>query len=71
MALTLREQLGNRLVALRKQRAEKAAAFASQIAVIDGQVTAIQGLATNWDTLTLDQALALLAQTGVSLDLKS
>jgi hypothetical protein len=71
MALTLREQLGNRLAALRKQRTEKAATFAGELSRIDAQVTAIQSLAQNWDTLTLDEALALLAQTGVSLELKS
>jgi hypothetical protein len=68
---SLRERLVERRRALLIQRAEKAADFARQLAVIDAQIAAIQSLAQNWDTLTLDQALAQLELTGVSLDLKS
>jgi hypothetical protein len=71
MANPLKAKLQDRFQALTKQRAEKAAAFAAQLALIDAQIDALRSLAQNWDTFTVDQALAALDQTGITLDLKS
>jgi hypothetical protein len=71
MANPLKAKLQDRFQALTKQRAEKAASFAAQLAAIDAQIDALRSLAQNWDTFTVDQALAALDQTGITLDLKS
>lgn len=71
MALALRQRLQERFAALQAQRAEKAAKYQADLAAIDAQIAALRTLAQNWDTLTLDQALAALEQTGVRLDLQS
>jgi len=71
MANPLKAKLSERLAALQAQRAEKAAEFAAILALIDAQITAIRDLAQNWDTYTVDQALAKLAETGVRLELES
>jgi len=70
VANPLKAKLLDRYNALRVQRAEKAAEFQAIIAKIDAQIAALQNLAQNWDTLTVDEALAGLEQTGVTLELK-
>jgi len=71
MANPLKQKLIDRLTALQTQRSERAAEFQAQLAKLDDQIAALRTLAQNWDTLTVDQALADLAQTGITLDLKS
>lgn len=71
MANPLKQQLIDRLTKLQTQRSEKAAEFAAILAKYDAQIQAIRDLAQNWDSLTIDQALAELAQTGITLELKS
>jgi hypothetical protein len=71
MANPVKQKLVDRLAALQTQRSEKAAEFAGQLAKIDDQITALRTLAQSWDTLTVDQALAALEKTGVTLELKS
>ena len=67
----LKQKLIDRFAALKTQRDEKAAQFAAELASIDAQLAALRDLAQNWDTLTVDQALAELAATGIRLDLQS
>lgn len=71
MASPLKTKLQDRFQALTMQRAEKVAQFAAIIAAIDSQLDALRSLAQNWDTYTVDEALATLERTGVTLDLKS
>ena len=71
MANPLKQKLVDRFTALKTQRDEKAAQFASELAAIDAQLAALRSLSLNWDTLTVDQALAALDQTGIRLDLQS
>lgn len=69
MANPLKDKLVARYQALVKQRQEKAAEFQSQLALLDAEISALQTLAQNWDTYTVDQALTALAQAGVRLDI--
>lgn len=71
MANPLKQKLIDRLTALQTQRSEKATEFSAQLARYDAQIVALRNLAQNWDTLTVEQALAGMEQTGVTLELKS
>jgi len=71
MSNPLKDKLIERRTALQSQRTEKQAEFAAILAHYDSQIAALQILAQNWDSLTLDQALAKLTETGISLELKS
>ncbi len=71
MANPLKQKLTDRLQALQQQRAEHVARHQAELALIDGQIAAIARLAQNWETYTVEQALAELDKTGVILDLKS
>jgi hypothetical protein len=67
MADTPRDRLNARKLALEKNRAEVQAQCDAQLARIDTQITTCANLLANWDRLTVDQALAGLAQTGVNI----
>lgn len=71
MANPLKQKLIDRFTALQTQRSEKAAEFQAQLAKYDSQIAALRTLAQQWDTMTVEQALTALEQTGVTLDLKS
>jgi hypothetical protein len=71
MANPLKEKLADRLHALQQQRTEKAQRFQGELATLDAEIAAIVKLAQNWDTYTVDQALAALADAHIALDLKS
>jgi hypothetical protein len=67
----LKEQLSDRLRKLRDRRTELVAQRANEIARIEEQITFCQGLLDNWDTFTIDEALAALVKTGVRIKLES
>lgn len=67
----LKEKLQRRLAALMTQRSERVAAFNAELAELDKQITAIRNLAQQWDSLTVEQGITLLNQTGVRFDLQS
>lgn len=67
MADTPRERLEARRAALVKQRDDVQAQYDAQLARINQQIGACANLLANWDRLTVDQALAGLAATGVNL----
>lgn len=71
MANPLKQKLQDRLQALQAHRQETAQRAQAQLAAIDGQIDAIKTLAQQWDTLTVDQALAALNQAGILLELKA
>jgi hypothetical protein len=70
MAVNLREALIARVSALKRQRTEKVANTQREIDALTAQITAAESLASQWNTLTPDQALALLDQTGLRLEVK-
>jgi hypothetical protein len=70
MAVNLREALIARVTALKRQRTEKVANTQREIDALTAQITAAESLAGQWNTLTPDQALALLDQTGLRLEVK-
>jgi hypothetical protein len=70
MAVNLREALIARVTALKRQRTEKVANTQREIDALTAQITAAESLASQWNTLTPDQALALLDQTGLRLEVK-
>lgn len=71
MSNVLKQKLVERLTALQSQRSEKQAEFSAILARYDAQITAIRDLAQTWDSITVDQALTKLADTGINLELKS
>ena len=70
MALNLRPRLVERVRELKAKRAEMVATAQQQVATLDAQITAAETLATTWDTLTPDQALTLVEQAGLRLEVK-
>jgi hypothetical protein len=70
MAVNLREALIARVSALKKQRTERIAASQREVDALTSQITAAESLAGQWNTVTADQALALLEQTGLRLEVK-
>jgi hypothetical protein len=70
MAVNLREALIARVRALKSQRTEKIANSQREIDAMTTQITAAESLAAQWDTLTPDQAIALVEQTGLRLEVK-
>ena len=70
MAINLREALVLRVQALKKQRTERIAASQREVDALTSQITAAESLAGQWNTVTADQALALLEQTGLRLEVK-
>jgi hypothetical protein len=70
MAVNLREALIARVSALKKQRTERIAASQREIDAMTSQITAAESLAAQWTTLSPDQAIALLEQTGLRLEVK-
>jgi hypothetical protein len=68
MAVNLREALIARVSALKKQRTERIAASQREIDAMTSQITAAESLAAQWTTLSPDQAIALLEQTGLRLE---
>jgi hypothetical protein len=70
MALNLRAKLIERVTALVKQKAEKEAAHQREIDALDSQIAAAQSLAAQWDTLKPDEAIALVEQAGLRLEVK-
>ena len=67
----LKDKLQERFLALQKQRAEIVARQAGEIATIDGHINALRTLAQQWDSMTVEQALTALEQTGIRLELQS
>lgn len=67
----LKQKLIDRGVALKAHRDELAARYTAELSTLDARIQALRDLALNWDTLTVDQALAQLDATGVLLELKS
>jgi hypothetical protein len=59
-----------RVSALKKQRTERIAASQREIDAMTSQITAAESLAAQWTTLSPDQAIALLEQTGLRLEVK-
>lgn len=70
MPVNLRQQLIDRVKGLAAQRAELAARTNRELANLDTQITAANALARQWDTLTPDQALALVEQAGLRVEVK-
>jgi hypothetical protein len=68
--VNLREALIARVSALKKQRTERIAASQREIDAMTSQITAAESLAAQWTTLSPDQAIALLEQTGLRLEVK-
>lgn len=66
----LKQKLIERAQALQAQRTERAAQYAGDLAAMDAKLVALRDLAQNWDTYTVEQALAKLAQTGVDLEVR-
>jgi len=71
VANPLKQKLLDRYTALQTQRSEKALEFQGILAHYDDQIAALRTLAQQWDTMTVDQALTALEQTGITLDLKA
>lgn len=67
----LKDKLQARFLALQKQRTEMVARQAGELATLDGQISALRTLAQNWDSMTVEQALTALDQTGIRLELQS
>lgn len=65
----LRDKLTQRVAALMTQRENITRKYQGEINTIDTQLAACRDLAQNWDTYTITQALAVLVQTGVRLQL--
>lgn len=70
MANPLKEKLIDHAKALKAHRDELAARYAAEIATLDARLQALQDLAAQWDTLTVDQALTKLNATGIQLEIK-
>lgn len=70
MANPLKEKLTDRFKALKAHRDELAARYSAEIATLDQRLQALQLLAQQWDTLTVEQALAQLDATGIVLEVK-
>lgn len=68
---TLKEQMTERLAKLQEKRVELVARQDAELSALDRQIAATRQLVTNWDSATVDQALATLSQTGVRLRLDS
>lgn len=68
---TLKEQMAERLTKLQEKRVELVARQDAELAALDRQIAATQQLVTQWDTVSVDEALATLSQTGVRLRLDS
>lgn len=71
MSNPLKAQLVDRFTKLQAQRAEKAAEFAAQLAMLDDQIATLRDLAQRWESLTVDQALDAVARAGIHFDIKS
>lgn len=69
-AMDLKAKLTERVQGLQRQRAELVARHMAQVAVLDSQLVALRDLAQRFDTLTLSEALTVLQQTGVSVEIK-
>lgn len=69
--MTLKEQVGERMQRLMKQRDELAARSADQLAQLDKQITALKALGKNWDTLTIEQGLVAVEAAGLRVEIKS
>ena len=67
----LKDKLQARYVALQAQRAELLTRHTGELATLDGQIAALRTLAQQWDTMTVEQALTALEQTGIRLELQS
>jgi hypothetical protein len=70
-AAELKTRLQERALGLQKQRAEVQASCDARLAHLDQQLAAVRQLAQNWDTMSLDEAIGLLAETGVTLEVRS
>lgn len=71
MANPLKEKLEQRFFALQKHRQEIVLRQRSELATLDEQIAALRDLAQQWDTMTVDEALAALDKTGIRLDVQS
>ena len=71
MANPLKDKLLARFTGLQTRRSELIARHAGEIATLDEQIAALRTLAQQWDTLTVEQALAALEKTGIRLDVQS
>lgn len=70
MSNPLKDQLIDRFTKLQTLRSERAADFAAQLARLDQQISELRTLAQQWDTMTVDQALAAVERAGIHFDLK-
>jgi len=59
--------LADRLAKLRTRRQDVVQQRAAELARVDEQISFTQTLIDNWDTLTIDQALAALDKAGIRL----
>ena len=71
MANPLKEKLQQRFLALQRQKTEVLARHAGELATLNEQIDALRTLAQQWDTMSVDEALAALDKTGVRLDVQS
>ncbi len=64
---TLRDALGVRLQRLKQTRQEVVARAKADVGKLDAQIAACEDLYLRWDTLTINDGLAALEKTGLSV----
>lgn len=69
-AAELKAKLTERVQGLQRQRAEMEARHLAQVTVLEQQLSALRDLAVRFDSLNLSEALSVLQQTGVSVEIK-
>lgn len=69
--MTIKDSLADRLDKLNAKRVALVAQQTAELADLDNKIAACANLLAKWDTLTIDQALYALTQTGVRLRLDS